>query len=312
MFRGRKRKLPFLMVETSSSDSEDDPLAQWEQRRLQRQRQQEQQRLREQQRLQQLNDATRAPIVQQPEQVNEVRRGDVEHHRPDEGQQQPENRDDGARYPAAGGQAEQQPEQLQEVRRGYVQHHRPEEQPAIREVVVRGQHGVRRQHGVRQQPNEEDVILVPHENEEEGNMTVEEGEDEEEEYEDEEEEEEEELNMDYQTLLDLLSQKWLVAEVDHTMSKAGSNELWRIASFYIPKIINAKNIEQVKKKNPQFNHIRRKLYDDYTPKVNLEIGYRNKETNEVTVVKDSITPRKRFPPNQFEKLYEIASVKVTF
>ena len=52
------------------------------------------------------------------------------------------------------------------------------------------------------------------------------------------------------------------------------------------------------------------MYQKSTPKVDLDITYRHRENNEITVVNDTVTPKSRFPPNEFEKLCEIATVKV--
>lgn len=52
------------------------------------------------------------------------------------------------------------------------------------------------------------------------------------------------------------------------------------------------------------------MYVEYTPDVHLELGYKNKETGAVTVVEDTITPKSRFPPHEYEKIYETATVKV--
>ena len=44
----------------------------------------------------------------------------------------------------------------------------------------------------------------------------------------------------------------------------------------------------------------------------MEIGYKDKETDEVTVIENTtVTPKSRFPQNTFEKMYEIATVKVS-
>ena len=45
----------------------------------------------------------------------------------------------------------------------------------------------------------------------------------------------------------------------------------------------------------------------------MEIGYESKDDGEVTVVKDATsTPISRFPPSTYRRLYEIASVDVSF
>ena len=148
--------------------------------------------------------------------------------------------------------------------------------------------------------------------EDEDEEDKEEEDEEEEDEEEEDEEEDEDFNEadGYETLIEKLSRKWLEAELDHTVSKVASNALWRIASSYFPRITQARNLENITRKLPQFNHIRRKMYDENTPEVRLKIGYRNRETKEMTVVEDTVTPKSRFPPNEFEKLFEIATVKV--
>ena len=117
-------------------------------------------------------------------------------------------------------------------------------------------------------------------------------------------------DQDYQSILDSLIEKWMLAEVDHTISKLASNKLWKLAFHFIPRLMQARSLENVTKKVPQFNHIRKCLYDKRTPTVNLEIAYKNKNTDEVVIVQDTKTPKSRFPPDTFDKMYEMASVKV--
>lgn len=74
--------------------------------------------------------------------------------------------------------------------------------------------------------------------------------------------------------------------------------------------MQAKHAQGVQRKIPQFDHIRRTLAQNYSPPVHMEIAYKNKETDQVTIVKDTITPKSRFPPHRFEKMFEIATVKV--
>ena len=42
----------------------------------------------------------------------------------------------------------------------------------------------------------------------------------------------------------------------------------------------------------------------------METGFINKETNQITIIEGDKTPRNRFPPSKFEKIFEIASVQV--
>lgn len=53
------------------------------------------------------------------------------------------------------------------------------------------------------------------------------------------------------------------------------------------------------------------MHRDLLPPIDIEIGYKDKTSGEISVVNDSITPLKRFPEGQFEKLYEIGTVKVS-
>ena len=174
------------------------------------------------------------------------------------------------------------------------------------------------------QEEEDDLILEqahelfqeqPHElfQEEENHAEQEEQEEEDEEEEEEEEEQEEEEEedpQDYQSILDSLSEKWIIAEADHTISNVASNTMWKLAFSFIPKLLEAKALQNVKRKVPQFNHIRKCIHKKRTPQVDLEIAYQNKTTEEIQVVQDTVTPKSRFPPNAFKKVYEIATVKV--
>ena len=76
--------------------------------------------------------------------------------------------------------------------------------------------------------------------------------------------------------------------------------------------MEAKKAEQVKKKVPQFSQIRLGLHKDHTPEVTMELGYLKKETGEITLVEDTKTPKSQFPPHLYEKLFEVATVKVNY
>ena len=115
---------------------------------------------------------------------------------------------------------------------------------------------------------------------------------------------------DYHSILNSLSRKWMSTELDHTISKVASNELWQLSFRLIPKLLAAKELQRIKRKVPQFSQIRKTIEKKNTPEVQLELGYRDKNTEEITIVHDTVTPRSRFPPHQYENLYEIATVKV--
>lgn len=115
----------------------------------------------------------------------------------------------------------------------------------------------------------------------------------------------------YNTILRKLANDWIVTEIQHHVSKAASDAFFELGKKWFHVLFEAKYREGVSKKTPQFVHIRRRLYDKYTPPVRMEIGYRNKESGLVEIQKDLLsTPTSKFPPSQFQKLYEIASVEV--
>ena len=116
----------------------------------------------------------------------------------------------------------------------------------------------------------------------------------------------------YRDMLDKLSEDWLTAEIDHRMSKKGSEILWKLANEHFYEIYRVKKEQGIKRKIPQFQQIRRQLTKKNTPKVKLEIAYKCKDTGEITIMENlESTPVSRFPPSTHERLYEIASVDVS-
>lgn len=101
-------------------------------------------------------------------------------------------------------------------------------------------------------------------------------------------------------------------ELDHNVSKSATDAFWKLSCDRMPGLFRAKEIEQIRKKVPQFTHIRRSIYDKKSPDVDLQIGYANKMTGEVTEVNSNVTPTSQYPRSDYQKVYEIASVKVNF
>lgn len=99
-------------------------------------------------------------------------------------------------------------------------------------------------------------------------------------------------------------------ELKHRVSKGGAEDFWTLVTSALPRVYRARLDQNVYKDMPQFSHIRRKLYKKNTPKVNLKIAYKNKETDEITVVESDKTPVSAFPASQYQKLYEVATVEV--
>ena len=115
---------------------------------------------------------------------------------------------------------------------------------------------------------------------------------------------------DYQSILDDLKSKWLLTEIDHCVSKTATEAFWKLGLLYFPKLCAAR-VATKKKKTSQFQTLRNKMYNDLVPPIDLHIGYKNKRTGEIVTVHDTVTPIKRFSPNNFEKLFEIGTVKVS-
>ena len=119
------------------------------------------------------------------------------------------------------------------------------------------------------------------------------------------------LNIDYRDLLSDLGKKWIEVEIDHRVSKEASNAFWCLANAMFHPMYLAKG--NGGRKIPQFPQIRDSLYNDKTPRVKMEIYYKSKENGDISTVKDvSSTPVSKFPPSEYTKLYEIASVDVRY
>ena len=99
-------------------------------------------------------------------------------------------------------------------------------------------------------------------------------------------------------------------EVNHRVSHEASDLLWRLANEAFHDLYVAKGDSG--RKIPQFPHLRNKLYE-VTPKVRMEIGYQHKEDGNISIVKDvTKIPVSRHPPCTYKRLYEIASVDVSY
>jgi hypothetical protein len=118
-------------------------------------------------------------------------------------------------------------------------------------------------------------------------------------------------NKSYKELLSDLAQKWLVTELTHNVSKTASNEFWALAKQCFSDLFAAKVAEGVRKRVPSFKYLRRKMQDDNLPDIEMEIGYTDKATGEITIVTDlKKTPLSKFPAHLFAKTHEKCSIKV--
>ena len=109
----------------------------------------------------------------------------------------------------------------------------------------------------------------------EGEHEEEEEEEEEEEVEEEIEEEQEENNT-YEAKLAKLSELWIQLEITHRVSQTASDAFWKLGLKCFPDLLNAKKVQDVKRKVPQFQQQRIKLYDGNVPKVRMDFLIKKK------------------------------------
>ena len=115
---------------------------------------------------------------------------------------------------------------------------------------------------------------------------------------------------EYVSILNQLCNDWFVEEIDHNISKAAGDALWKIASKWFHPLYEAKKKLSISKNVPQFVHLRRRIYAKKTPPIELKTVYEEKETGEVIVVNSESTPTSQFPRSTHTKIYEIAKIKV--
>ena len=112
----------------------------------------------------------------------------------------------------------------------------------------------------------------------------------------------------YLDILADLSEKWLMIEINHKVSKEATNLFWKLGKTMFHALHEARRNRKI----PQFPHLREKLYKTKVPPVKMEIGYQSKEDGQLTVLKDVVSvPVSQYPPSSFKRLYEIASVDVS-
>ena len=119
------------------------------------------------------------------------------------------------------------------------------------------------------------------------------------------------VHQNYRQILYDLTEKWLNLEIHHhKTSKSGSEDFWNLAKDFFPKLARARINEMVYKPIPKLKYQRKKMYKDNVPPIEMDFGYENKETCELTTFKSDKTPLKRFNPRQYQKVFEVATVKV--
>ena len=117
----------------------------------------------------------------------------------------------------------------------------------------------------------------------------------------------EEPENEYEKLLNSLSEKWLLVELNHSASKAASNAFWGLAIDIIPTLFETRRNLQITRKIPQFVTVRRTLHKKLLPKIHHTVGYEDEISKEIVEIEDGDTSVIR---NSQIKIFESASVKV--
>ena len=80
-------------------------------------------------------------------------------------------------------------------------------------------------------------------------------------------------NLNYYDMLDALVKKWMTIHLTHNVSLTATYEFWRVALNFFPKLKERKERDEITRKTPQFSHLRRQLYKDMCPKVELYLFF---------------------------------------
>lgn len=202
---------------------------------------------------------------------------------------------------------------LQPDRNAEVHLQQPEENDEVhhQEQNDEGQH-MERNADVQHQEPDENGEIQQQEMDRNAELQVDE-EDEEMEFDSSESDEQpmEEEEEDYDTVLNDLKSQWLLMEMEHSVSKTASENFWKLGMQNFPKLQRA-NRRGRKRKTSLFKTIRRNMYTDLLPEIELTIAYKNRETGEVKIVSEKNTPLKQYSPAKFDKLYEIGTLKVIY
>ena len=109
---------------------------------------------------------------------------------------------------------------------------------------------------------------------------------------------------DYNTALQSFSKKWLSIQLTHKTSASATNTFWKAALESLPKLLELKVEENIRKNVPTFVHQRRKLTGELCPDIHMTYVYRDKRDGSISTA--TVPKRNEF----YEKLYEEAHIKV--
>lgn len=79
---------------------------------------------------------------------------------------------------------------------------------------------------------------------------------------------------------------------------------------FVPDLLEKKESQNIKRKVPTFKHLRRQLYNDNCPEVQMKYVFRDLLDGSIKVVNTTTAPKECNLRSRYEKLYEEAHVKV--
>lgn len=111
-------------------------------------------------------------------------------------------------------------------------------------------------------------------------------------------------------MLEEMSKKWLHVQMTHQVSASATEAFWKTANELMPLVYDHRNRLNIQKNVPGFKHLRRKLYKENCPEINMKYVYKNKRDNSIEIVECKKAPSRS--KSNYIKLYEEANVKVNW
>lgn len=116
----------------------------------------------------------------------------------------------------------------------------------------------------------------------------------------------------YSSLLKSFSKTWLEAQLTHRVSISGANAFWDMAFKNVPRILQLKALEGIRKQVPQYINQRRVIYKEVSPEVKMSFVFKDKTDGSIIHVAQGQTPLNEYERDpKYQKLYEVAHIEVT-
>lgn len=115
----------------------------------------------------------------------------------------------------------------------------------------------------------------------------------------------------YHTILKRLSEKWITTELKHRVSKAAAEEFWSVGVQGLHKLHRAKVRERICRPTTGFVSLRKSVYSECVPPIQMQTTYQHKESDEIFTVGPENATLAQFPSTEYNKIMEVASVDVS-